>query len=405
LPARLFRSARHDRNRFVALYLLLVAGLLVAAAAFTYEARVIVQDGVSEERAFMVLGVTNRVLDDVQDAETGQRGYLLTGASGYLRPYDRGTRDIRDALQQLDRMLDGYPHSLEIMRRIEPRLDSKLSELARTIDLWRNGDRDKAIALVKSDEGKREMENLRSELDSLRTLWQARRHAAADDARSRVVFGAAALGVLAVFVGGLLAYALIVQQRAFANISAYSQAMDREAGSDLLTGLPNRRKLLAAVDALAARPDIETSRVALLYLDVDGFKHVNDALGHSAGDAFLRRLANWLSAVVRREDMLARVGGDEFVVLLSHYGDDDLRQLARRLVAQVQAAAKAEYASRFDIGLSVGIATYPDRVRNVRQLIDAADGAMYAAKRERASSFCFGPLTANESEYGIRAAK
>ena len=89
MPSRLFRSARHDRNRFVALYLLLVAGLLVAAAAFTYEARVIVQDGVSEEQAFMVLGVTNRVLDDVQDAETGQRGYLLTGASDYLRPYDR----------------------------------------------------------------------------------------------------------------------------------------------------------------------------------------------------------------------------------------------------------------------------------------------------------------------------
>ena len=221
-----------------------------------------------------------------------------------------------------------------------------------------------------------------------------------------MVFGAAALGVVAVFVGGLLAYALVVQQRAFANISAYSQAMDREAGSDALTGLPNRRKLLAAVDALAARPDIGTYKVALLYLDVDGFKHVNDALGHSAGDAFLLRIASWLSEVVRREDMLARVGGDEFVVLLSHYGDDDdLRQLARRLVAQVQAAAEAEYAGRFDIGLSVGIATYPDRVRNVRQLIDAADGAMYAAKRERASSFCFGPLTANESEYGIRAAR
>ena len=406
MPERLFRSARHDRNRFVALYLVLVAGLLLAAAAFIHEARVIVEDGAWEERAFIVLGMTNRVLDDVQDAETGQRGYLLTGAPDYLRPYDRGTRDLRDAMQQLNGMLDGDPRSLEMMRRIEPGIDIKLEELARTIELRRNGDRDEAISLVKSDEGKREMDKLRSEFDGLRMLWQTRRHAAADDARSRVVFGAGALGVVAVFIGGLLAYALIIEQRAFANISAYSQAMDREAGCDSLTGLPNRRRLLAAVDALAARPDIETCKVALLYLDVDGFKRVNDALGHSAGDAFLRRLAKWLSAVVRREDMLARVGGDEFVALLSDYGDDeDLCQLARRLVAQAQSAAKAEYGGRFEIGLSVGIATYPDRVPNVRKLIDAADAAMYAAKREHASSFCFGPVTANESEYDVRIAK
>ncbi|MGN6230155.1 MAG: diguanylate cyclase domain-containing protein [Trinickia sp.] len=402
---RLYRSARSDRNRFVALYVVLVVGLLVAAAAFVYEAHVIIQDGVSEDRAFSVLSTTNRALDDFQDAETGQRGYLLTGSAAYLEPYVRGTRDIAQAMQQLNDAVAGDPESMEIVHRIDVARRNKLAELARTIDVARSSGWRESVALVQTDVGRREMESLRAELDRLSQVWQARRHTAAADARERVMFGGGALAVLAIFIGALLAYALVVQQRAFANIHAYSQAMDREAGCDPLTGLPNRRRLLAAIDALAARPGVEGEKVALFYLDIDGFKSVNDALGHGAGDVFLRRLAKWLSAVVRREDLLARVGGDEFVVLLTDYGDDEqLRALARRLVEQVHAVSQAEYAGRFQIGLSIGIATYPDRVKNVRQLVDVADAAMYVAKRER-SRFRFGPVTANDSAYGVSVAK
>ena len=406
MPTRLFRSARRNRDRFVAIYIALVTGLLVAAAVFIYEARIVVADGALGERAFTVLGVTNRVLDDFQDAETGQRGYLLTGDSAYLGPYDRGSRDVDVAMAQLKQLVADDGPSLEILSRIETLRDAKLRELARTVDLSRGGDWRDAISLVKTDEGKQEMDQLRAEFDSLRQVWSVRRHAAANDARARVVFGSNALGLFAIFVGGLLVYALVVQQRAFANISAYSEAMNREAGCDPLTGLPNRRRLLAAIDTLAAAPDDKRRKVALLYADVDGFKSVNDVLGHSAGDAFLRRLAKWLSAVVRREDVLARVGGDEFVALVTDYGDDeDLRVLARRLIAQVQAVAQAEYGGRFQIGLSIGIATYPERVTNLRQLIDIADTAMYAAKRERSSSFRFGPVTANDSAYDVRMTK
>lgn len=405
MPARLFRSARNDRNRFVALYVALVLGLLIAAAAFVYEARVVIADGIAEDSAFSILSTTNRVLDDLQDAETGQRGYLLTGSAAYLQPYERGARDVEQALRQLYLSTGADAASMRIVRRIDGLRQTKLAELARTIDLARAGDRTDAIALVQTDEGKREMDKLRADFAQLSELWQARQHQAAADARQRVMFGAGALAAVAIFVGALLAYALAVQRRAFANIRAYSEAMDREAALDSLTGLPNRRRLLAAIDAVAAEPGIETRKVALLYLDVDGFKSVNDVLGHSAGDFFLRRLAKWLSAVVRREDMLARVGGDEFVALLTDYGnDDDLRRLARRLIEQVQAVAQAEYAGRFSIGLSIGIATYPDRVTNIRQLMDVADAAMYVAKRER-SAFRFGPVTANDQAYGVSVSK
>lgn len=401
----MFRAARNDRNRFVALYIGLFFGLLIAAAAFMYEARVIVEDGVAEDIAFSVLSTTNRVLDDLQDAETGQRGYLLTGSADYLQPYERGSRDVGPAMRQLYDVAGADSASVDIVYRIDVLQRRKLAELARTIDLARGGDRAGAVTLVQTDVGKREMDRLRGEFAQLSQRWQARQHGAASDARERVMFGAGALAVVAMFVGGLLAYALVVQRRAFANISAYSLAMDREAALDSLTGLPNRRSLLAAVDAVAAQSGIESRKVALLYLDVDGFKSVNDVLGHSAGDVFLRRLAKWLSAVVRRQDVLARIGGDEFVALLTDYGnDDDLRRLAHRLIEQVHAVAQAEYAGRFSIGLSIGIATYPDRVTNIRQLLDVADAAMYVAKRER-SSFRFGPVTANDQAYDVSASK
>lgn len=404
MPARLFRSARNDRNRFVALYILLVLGLLVAAAAFIYEAQIIADDGALEDRAFSVLSITNRVLDDLQDAESGQRGYLLTRSTPYLQPYIRGRRDVEYASQQLNDVVSGDAESMAIVHRIDDRRRNKLVEMERTLDLARANHWSEAMALVQTDEGKREMDMLRSEFDNLSRLWQARRQAAANDVRQRVTFGASALAAVAVFVGGLLAYALVVQQRAFANITAYSEAMDREAGCDPLTGLPNRRRLLSAIDSLAAGAGTG-AKVAVFYLDVDGFKSVNDVLGHSAGDAFLRRLAKWLSAVVRREEMLARVGGDEFVVLLRDYGDDEeLRRLAHRLIEQVHAVAQAEYSGRFSIGLSIGIATYPDRVKNIRQLIEVADAAMYVAKRE-GSSLSFGPVTANDSEYDISVSK
>lgn len=405
MPARLFRSARSDRDRFVALYVLLVLGLLSAVAAFVYEARVIVKDGGLEDRAFAVLRTTSRVLGDLQDAETGQRGYLLAGSLAYLQPYYRGTRDVDEAMRELHDVVANDPASVPIVNRIDTLRREKLAELARTLALSRGGDWREAVALVQTDEGKRKMDVLRIEFNRLSLLWQTRRNAAAKDARERVMFGAGALAVVALFVGGLLAYALVVQRRAFANIRAYSEAKDREAGCDPLTGLPNRRRLLTAIDGLSASAESVPQKVALLYLDVDGFKSVNDVLGHSAGDVFLRRLAKWLSAVMRRDDLLARVGGDEFVALLVDYGDDDdLRRLAHRLIEQVREVAQAEYAGRFQIGLSIGIATYPDRVQEIRDLIDVADAAMYAAKRDR-SQYLFGPVTANDKAFDVRASR
>ncbi|MFL9913658.1 diguanylate cyclase domain-containing protein [Paraburkholderia sp. RL17-337-BIB-A] len=391
MPSRLSHSAKADRNRFIALYAAIALGLLVAAGMFIYEARVIVDDGLRDEEAFAVLGAANRVLHNLEDAETGQRGYLLTGDESYLLPYRQGVQDLDDTVLHLQQVVSNDEKSLELVRRIEHAKTAKVTELARSVELARSGNRAAAIALVQTSEGKRYMDGLRRDLGQLLNDWREKRRVATRDAHVRLVYGTAALAVVAVLVCCLLVYTLFIQRRAFAKIHSYSAALDREAAHDPLTDLPNRRRLLAAIDALATPSADDLGRTGLLYLDIDGFKSVNDALGHSAGDVLLRELGEALRAATRQQDMLARVGGDEFVLLTTDCGDDEqLRQLAGRMIARVREVGDKRYAGRFQIGVSIGIATYPDRTDTVEQLLDVADAAMYEAKKGGRSTYRFG---------------
>jgi len=391
LPARLFRSANADRNRFITLYVGMAIGLLIAAGLFLYEARIIVADGLRDEAAFAVLGAANRVLHDLENAETGQRGYLLTGNESYLSPYRQGIQDLDDTVLRLQQVVASDETSVELVRRIEHAKTDRVTELARTIELARSGNRAAAIALVQTNEGKRYMDGLRHDLGLLLDDWRERRRVATRDAHQRLVFGTAALAAVAVLVCCLMVYTVFIQRRAFARVHAYSAALDQAATQDALTGLPNRRRLLSAIDALDAQTGPGFRRIGLLYLDIDGFKSVNDALGHSAGDTLLRRLAESLRAATRQNDVLARVGGDEFVLLAPDCGGDaQLRELAGRLISCVRAVGENEYGGRFPIGVSIGIATCPDRVETVEGLLDVADAAMYAAKRSGRSTYSFG---------------
>ncbi|RDK03489.1 diguanylate cyclase domain-containing protein [Paraburkholderia lacunae] len=389
--SRLSRSANADRNRFVTLYAAIVVGLLVAAGMFLYEARIIVDDGLRDEEAFAVLGAANRVLHNLENAETGQRGYLLTGDESYLLPYRQGVHDLDDTVLHLQRVVANDEKSVELVQRIEHSKTDKVTELARSIELAHSGNRAAAITLVQTNEGRQYMDSLRGDLGQLLNAWREKRRVATRDAHVRLVYGTAALAAVAVFVCCLLVYTLFIQRRAFARVHAYSAALDLEAAQDSLTGLPNRRRLLAAIDALAPSSPDDFQRTGLLYLDIDGFKSVNDALGHSAGDALLRRLAEALRAATPEQDMLARVGGDEFVLLAADCDDDEqLRELAGRLIARVREVGDKEYGGRFQIGVSIGIATCPDRADSVAQLLDVADTAMYAAKQAGRSTYRFG---------------
>lgn len=154
----------------------------------------------------------------------------------------------------------------------------------------------------------------------------------------------------------------------------------RAEGCDLLTGLPNRRGFALPGRRLLARHAGSPDTVALLFVDLDGFKAVNDRFGHAVGDALLQVVAGRLAAGIRHGDLVCRHGGDEFVCLLPNL-DSEARAIA--LAAELLQAVTQPCAingHRVVVGASIGVAVYPRDGQDLASLLRSADSAMYAAK-------------------------
>ncbi len=160
-----------------------------------------------------------------------------------------------------------------------------------------------------------------------------------------------------------------------------SEQLAHEVGHDHLTGLPNRALLEEFLSQSLARARRNGSELALFFLDLDRFKPVNDSLGHSVGDDMLRMVASRLSSSVRETDIVARVGGDEFVVLFEGLDEAGQLEAAHRLLANLHQPFPIANQTLF-IGASIGISRYPSGGTEPHQLMRNADAAMYNAKRQ-----------------------
>ena len=178
----------------------------------------------------------------------------------------------------------------------------------------------------------------------------------------------------------------------FRDVSAARAMADQithSAEHDFLTGLPNRMLLNDRVSQAIALAPRHHKRVAVLFLDLDGFKHINDSLGHPTGDKLLQSIAKRLVECVRGSDTVSRQGGDEFVVLLSEVErSEDTAITARRML---QAVAEAHSIDHHDLHVttSIGVSVFPDDGLDAETLIKNADTAMYQAKENGRQSYKF----------------
>lgn len=154
----------------------------------------------------------------------------------------------------------------------------------------------------------------------------------------------------------------------------------RQAHFDHLTGLPNRQMFHEELQRAMLEADQTGRSLALIYLDLDFFKEVNDSFGHDKGDELLKEVASRLSRAVRREDLVARLGGDEFTLILQH-GDDgtSVEELCRRVLAAVSQPYMLRH-NVVTVSASLGVTLYPRDGRSVTELLQNADLAMYSAK-------------------------
>ncbi|MFM2342410.1 MAG: hypothetical protein RLZZ592_2063 [Pseudomonadota bacterium] len=177
---------------------------------------------------------------------------------------------------------------------------------------------------------------------------------------------------------------------AFTDISAKKRdelELHRLAHIDALTQLPNRRWVLERLQQALDQARLHQHRVGVLFIDLDNFKTINDSLGHSQGDRLLRAVADRLAQRTRRQDMLGRLGGDEFILVLETMGDREESAAAARELLQLLAQPFEIDGSQVWVQASIGISLYPQDSHEVEALLRDADAAMYQAKQSGRSTF------------------
>ncbi|KAA1174016.1 EAL domain-containing protein [Marinobacter salinexigens] len=167
----------------------------------------------------------------------------------------------------------------------------------------------------------------------------------------------------------------------------YEQQLLRQANYDILTGLPNRMLALDRLKLALAQARRENSQVGVMFLDLDNFKHINDTLGHDAGDTLLIEAARRISSCLRGTSTVARLGGDEFLVILPGLtGPDSSSQVAERIL-QTFSAPYILNGQEVFVTTSIGIAIFPSDSDNSGTLLQHADAAMYQAKHKGKSAY------------------
>lgn len=176
------------------------------------------------------------------------------------------------------------------------------------------------------------------------------------------------------FIGRLWIYEDVTRERQTAEQLIYL------AERDSLTGLYNRHRFQEELSRMLVDVDRRNSQGALLFFDLDEFKYINDTFGHRAGDAMLIRIAGEINALVRRNEIISRIGGDEFAVLIPDASEDEAIRLAERITRAISQIPFRFEGQNLRLTTSLGIALYPLHGANAEELIAHADTAMYQAK-------------------------
>ena len=188
----------------------------------------------------------------------------------------------------------------------------------------------------------------------------------------------------------------------YKELAQYSKQQQELALHDPLTGLPNRRLLEDRIEHTLQQSARQRGKSAILYLDLDGFKAINDSYGHGYGDDILKMVATRLVGASRKEDTVARIGGDEFVIVLGNLaGKGDAREPAAKLIEVI---SEPYFINDLTLRLStsIGIAIYPDDASTVESLLGAADTALYEAKRAGKNRFCCSPHEVINSQVNLQ---
>lgn len=376
-----------------------------------------------------VLYTTQKLLSAMKDAETGQRGYLLTNDASYLEPYHNGLVIAEEEYLKLKALTSENTEQQNILLNIREQMQYKFDELAKTISLAQKGQKSAALELVSRDKGKEYMDTIRSYISTFTNnefiLLEKRKGDFRENRAeiTTIIFVEAGIFIgLAIitflFMHNNLFYPLKLLVRSSERVekgqrlevsdivgndemghllSAFykmsdkvykrEKSLDRKAKHDNLTGLKNRSTLLQEIEKAVTASQKAKNKTAVLFMDLNLFKQINDSLGHDYGDLILKETASRLLASVRYSDTVFRLGGDEFLIILRNIEDitnvfSAIEKIQEKFKEPADINGKA-----IDISISIGVSISPDDSTNSLELIEFSDIAMYASKRDKTTAY------------------
>jgi len=189
-------------------------------------------------------------------------------------------------------------------------------------------------------------------------------------------------------IGGMADAMVVFKQNAIEK-AKLQEKLNHLANHDSLTGLPTRQYALKTLEKLIKKSKENNGKLAIMFVDLDDFKRVNDTYGHHVGDQVLKNVAHGLSSSVRKNDIVARIGGDEFLIIVPDIDSDrDSNKIAGEMIRAVGNSFSAR-SKKINISVSIGISIYPQHAQEPDQLIKRADSAMYTAKGGGKNNYCY----------------
>lgn len=373
----------------------------------------------------------NELVGEIKDAETGQRGFLLTQNNSYLEPYYRGIIKAKNHFNSLMFLTSDNQLQQQRLYEINKLMKLKFDELAVTIQLTQDNNNNKALEIVAKGTGKQYMDDIRTLHDEFSNTEMVLLEERKGNYREyRGIITSAIIFEIIFFVFLAISTIIFLNKNLFAPltlllasthkmqegkrvdiaelssqdemgylISSFFKMQDSvlerteilhsKAIHDELTGLLNRTSVFDEIEKAIINTKELGTQSTLFFIDLNKFKQLNDTLGHAAGDAVLIETAKRLVSSVRTDDIVFRLAGDEFLVLIKNINNiSEVQHIVSNILDTFKPSTMFQGKS-IKISLSIGIAISPDNSENATELLNMADVAMYEAKHDKGSDYKF----------------
>ncbi len=339
---------------------LVAFGILVANAFVTYRTIAnLIEASRIAENTLKVVEALKDLQNDVADSQIELRGYIISGERDRLeraRAFLERTAKYVETLRALSGTIPDQTQQIELLGA---QIGEELARFGTLMEIHERNGVAATIRSIRATAGPatiHRVELLTAELQGAADTRLARR---TEQSRRSSDLSVITAAVATLFNLGLLALVILLARREIKERRQAEEVVRFAATHDPLTGLPNRLLLGERAHRALASAKSEGCGIGLLFIDLDRFKNINDALGHEAGDRLLQNVAGRLARCVRRSDTIARQGGDEFVVMIEALQDrGDLAQVAEKILVEV-AKPMTVYGKEFQITASIGISVSP----------------------------------------------